>query len=159
LPPGGSVERCPRIKASITVEQVLFLRRIARRTWAFFEHFVGPADHWLAPDNYQEYRGAAIAHRTSPTNIGVALLANLSAWDFAYIPSGKLLERTANTLQTMASLERYRGHFYNWYDTRTLQILPPSYVSTVDSGNLAGHLLTLRVGLLELADGSSWRRG
>ncbi|EPZ16054.1 NdvB [Thauera terpenica 58Eu] len=142
----------PAIKASITVEQVLFLRRIARRTWAFFEHFVGPADHWLAPDNYQEYRGAAIAHRTSPTNIGVALLANLSAWDFAYIPSGKLLERTANTLQTMASLERYRGHFYNWYDTRTLQILPPAYVSTVDSGNLAGHLLTLRVGLLELAD-------
>ena len=142
----------PAAKASITVEQVFFLRRIARRTWAFFEHFVGPADHWLAPDNYQEYRGAAIAHRTSPTNIGVSLLANLSAWDFAYIPTGKLLERTANTLQTMASLERYRGHFYNWYDTRTLQILPPAYVSTVDSGNLAGHLLTLRGGLLELAD-------
>ena len=142
----------PVAKASLTAEQTLFLRRIARRTWAFFEHFVGPADHWLAPDNYQEYRGAAIAHRTSPTNIGVSLLANLSAWDFAYIPSGKLLERTANTLQTMASLERYRGHFYNWYDTRTLKILPPAYVSTVDSGNLAGHLLTLRSGLLELAD-------
>ncbi len=139
-------------KVDLTVEQILFLRRIARRTWAFFERFVGPADHWLAPDNYQEYRVATIAHRTSPTNIGVSLLANLSAWDFGYLPSGKLLERTAKTLQTMAGLERYRGHFYNWYDTRTLQVLPPSYVSSVDSGNLAGHLLTLRGGLLELVE-------
>ena len=139
-------------KAHLTVEQGFFLRRIARRTWAFFDHFVGPDDNWLAPDNYQEYRVAALAHRTSPTNMGLALLANLSAWDFGYIPTGKLLERTANTLRIMASLERYRGHFYNWYDTQTLQPLPLLYISTVDSGNLAGHLLTLRGGLLELAD-------
>ncbi|MBS1138642.1 MAG: putative carbohydrate binding:Glycosyltransferase 36:Glycosyltransferase 36 associated [Proteobacteria bacterium] len=139
-------------KAHLTEEQGFFLRRIARRTWAFFEHFAGPDDHWLAPDNYQEYRVAAIAHRTSPTNMGMALLANLSAWDFGYIPTGKLLERTANTLRTMAGLERYRGHFYNWYDTQTLQPLPLLYISTVDSGNLAGHLLTLRGGLLGLAD-------
>ena len=139
-------------KAHLTAEQGLFLRRIARRTWAFFDRFVGPDDHWLAPDNYQEYRVASLAHRTSPTNMGLSLLANLSAWDFGYIPSGRLIERTAGTLRTMAGLERYRGHFYNWYDTQTLQPLPLLYVSTVDSGNLAGHLLTLRGGLLALAD-------
>lgn len=139
-------------KPQLAPEQNLFLRRIARRTWAFFERFVGPEDHWLAPDNFQEYRVASVAHRTSPTNMGFTLLANLSAWDFGYIPTGKLIERTANSLRTMAGLERYRGHFYNWYDTQTLQPLPILYVSTVDSGNLAGHLITLRCGLLELAD-------
>ncbi|MGB9493694.1 MAG: glucoamylase family protein [Azonexus sp.] len=139
-------------KASLSVEQRIFLRRIARRTWAFFERFVGPEDHWLAPDNYQEYRIAAIAHRTSPTNMGLALLANLAAHDFGFIPGGQLLERTASTLHTMNGLARYRGHFYNWYDTLTLEPLPVLYVSTVDSGNLAGHLLTLRGGLLGLAD-------
>jgi len=141
-----------RREATLTVEQTLFLRAIARRTWAFFDTFVGPDDHWLPPDNYQEYRVAAIAHRTSPTNMGLALLANLSAYDFGYIPVGQLVERTAKALHTMQSLERHRGHFYNWYDTQTLQPLPPRYVSTVDSGNLAGHLLTLRAGLLGLAD-------
>jgi len=141
-----------RRKATLTREQMRFLRALARRTWAFFENFVGPDDHWLPPDNYQEYRVAALAHRTSPTNMGLALLANLSAYDFGYLPAGQLVERTAHTLHTMDGLERYRGHFYNWYDTQTLQPLPPLYVSTVDSGNLAGHLLTLRAGLLALPD-------
>ncbi len=94
----------------------------------------------------------ALAHRTSPTNMGLALLANLSAYDFGYIPAGQLVERTAHTFDTMAGLERHRGHFYNWYDTQTLQPLHPIYVSTVDSGNLAGHLLTLRPGLTALLD-------
>ncbi len=84
--------------------------------------------------------------------MGLALLANLAAHDFGYIPGGRLLERTASTLRTMTGLARYRGHFYNWYDTQTLEPLPVLYVSTVDSGNLAGHLLTLRGGLLGLAD-------
>ena len=141
-----------RRKATLTLEQTRFLRALARRTWAFFETFVGPEDHWLPPDNYQEYRAALLVHRTSPTNMGLALLANLSAYDFGYLPAGPLIERTANTLGTMEKLERHRGHFYNWYDTQTLQPLPPLYVSTVDSGNLAGHLLTLRAGLLALAD-------
>lgn len=141
-----------RRKSTLTVEQTLFLRRISRRTWAFFDTFVGPDDHWLPPDNTQKYRVAAVAHRTSPTNMGMALLANLSAYDFGYIAAGQLLDRTANTLGTMEGLERHRGHFYNWYDTQTLQPLPPLYVSTVDSGNLAGHLLTLRAGLLALGD-------
>ncbi len=141
-----------RRKATLTPEQMRFLRGLARRTWAFFDSFVGPEDHWLPPDNYQEYRVASLAHRTSPTNMGLALLANLSAYDFGYLPAGQLVERTAHALNTMDGLERYRGHFYNWYDTQTLQPLPPLYVSTVDSGNLAGHLLTLRAGLLALPD-------
>jgi cellobiose phosphorylase len=141
-----------RPQATLSAEQTYFLRMLARRIWKFFHSFVGPDDHWLPPDNVQEYRRTAVAHRTSPTNIGLALLANLSAYDFGFIPAGQLVLRTANTLDTMEGLERFRGHFYNWYDTRTLEPLAPMYVSTVDSGNLAGHLLTLRAGLLALAD-------
>jgi cyclic beta-1,2-glucan synthetase len=145
---------CPltRHKAVLSIEQTLFLRALARRTWRFFDTFVGPADNWLPPDNYQEYRVASVAHRTSPTNMGLALLANLSAYDFGYIGVGCLVERTTRTISTMLGLERYRGHFYNWYDTQSLQPLAPLYVSTVDSGNLAGHLLTLRAGLDALGD-------
>ena len=139
-------------QAQLTGEQTRFLARIARKTWAFFDTYVAAQDHWLPPDNYQELRDAKLAHRTSPTNIGLALLANLTAYDFGYIPAGRLLERTAHTFDTMAGLERHRGHFYNWYDTLSLQPLHPVYVSTVDSGNLAGHLLTLRPGLLALLD-------
>jgi len=138
--------------AALSLAQTLFLHRAARRTWAFFERFVGPEDNWLPPDNFQEYRVASVAHRTSPTNMGLALLANLTACDFGYLTVGQLLERTTRTLASMAGLEQHRGHFYNWYDTQTRQPLPPLYVSTVDSGNLAGHLLTLRAGLLALAD-------
>ena len=141
-----------RREARLTADQTTFLRKLSRKTWAFFETFVGPEDHWLPPDNFQEHPAAVIAHRTSPTNMGLALLANLSAYDFGYIPAGQLIERTANALQTMEALERHRGHFYNWYDTQSLQPLHPAYISTVDSGNLAGHLLTLRQGLLALPD-------
>ncbi len=141
-----------RTEVRLTPEQTIFLHKVTRKTWAFFETFVGPDDHWLPPDNYQEYRGASVAHRTSPTNMGMALLANLTAYDFGYIPAGQLVVRTAHSLDTMQNLERHRSHFYNWYDTQTLKPLHPTYVSTVDSGNLAGHLLTLRAGLLALAD-------
>ena len=137
-------------EARLTADQTTFLRKLSRRTWAFFETFVGPEDHFLPPDNFQEHPAPVIAHRTSPTNMGLALLANLSAYDFGYIPAGQLIERTANTLRTMEALERHRGHFYNWYDTQSLQPLQPTYISTVDSGNLAGHLLTLRQGLFTL---------
>ena len=141
-----------RREAPLTAEQTRFLGGIARKTWAFFETFVGPQDHWLPPDNYQEQGDARLAHRTSPTNMGLALLANLSAYDFGYIPAGQLVERTARALETMTGLQRHRGHIYNWYDTQSLQPLSPVYISTVDSGNLAGHLLTLRPGLMELLD-------
>ena len=135
---------------SLNAEQLFFLRKNARRTWGFFEEFVAAEDNWLPPDNYQEYREGVIAHRTSPTNMGMALLANVTAHDFGYIPTGVLLDRTAKTLTTMEALERYQGHFYNWYDTVTLKPLLPIYISTVDSGNLAGYLLVLRQALLAL---------
>ncbi|MEO8001054.1 MAG: glucoamylase family protein [Arenimonas sp.] len=145
-------EPLARNETRLSEQQTRFLHRIARKTWEFFERFTGAEDNWLPPDNFQEQPGPIIAHRTSPTNIGMALLANLSAWDFAYIPTGILLERTVNTFGTMALLERHQGHFYNWYDTLTLKPLLPRYISSVDSGNLAGHLLTLRAGLLALPD-------
>jgi cyclic beta-1,2-glucan glucanotransferase len=138
--------------ARLSADQALFLRKLSRKTWAFFETFVGPEDHWLPPDNYQEHLVAAVAHRTSPTNMGLALLANLSAYDFGYISTGQLIERTTNAFHTMGALERHRGHFFNWYDTQSLKPLLPTYISAVDSGNLAGHLLTLRPGLLALPD-------
>jgi cyclic beta-1,2-glucan synthetase len=127
-------------------------RRVARRTWRFFDDFVGPGDHWLVPDNIQENRREFIAHRTSPTNIGLQLLSTLAARDFGYVNTTSLLNRLEPTFATMLSMQRYRGHFYNWYDTRTLGSLAPAYISTVDSGNLAGCLLTLRNGLIEIAE-------
>ena len=142
----------PRREARITAEQTIFLRKLARKTWDFFEAFVGPEDNWLPPDNYQEHPVARIARRTSPTNIGLSLLANLSAYDFGYITAGQLVERTASCFRTMQTLERFRGHFFNWYDTQSLKPLHPIYISTVDSGNLAANLLTLRPGLLAIAD-------
>ncbi|MGA2407189.1 MAG: glucoamylase family protein [Bacteroidales bacterium] len=138
--------------AKLTDKQYHFLRELSRKTWSFFETFVGPDDNWLPPDNYQEHPISVIAHRTSPTNIGLSLLANLSAYDFGYIFTGELLERTSNAFNKMNSLERYQGHFYNWYDTQSLKPLRPLYISSVDSGNLAGHLLTLQQGLLTLPD-------
>jgi cellobiose phosphorylase len=141
-----------RREARLTVEQTIFLHKLSRKTWSFFETFVGPEDHWLPPDNFQEHPVEIVGHRTSPTNMGLALLANLSAYDFGYIPAGQLIERTGNAFDTMEVLERHRGHFYNWYDTKSLKPLLPAYVSSVDSGNLAGLLLTLRPGLLELPD-------
>ncbi|MEO8675191.1 MAG: glucoamylase family protein, partial [Casimicrobiaceae bacterium] len=141
----------PRV-ARLTPDQVDFLHKLARRTWAYFETFVGPADHWLPPDNYQEVPTGTLAHRTSPTNMGMALLADLAAYDFGYLPPGRLVGRVTRALQTMQSLERHQGHFYNWYDTQSLLPLAPRYISSVDSGNLAGHLLTLRAGLRALPD-------
>ena len=126
------------------------LRRTARKTWRFFEDLLEPADNWLIPDNYQEGRADTIAHRTSPTNIGLQLLATLAAYDFGYLGATGVIDRLEPTFDTLLRMQRYRGHFYNWYDTRTLAALAPAYISTVDSGNLAGYLLTLRGGLTEL---------
>ncbi|MBN1445162.1 MAG: cyclic beta 1-2 glucan synthetase [Candidatus Omnitrophica bacterium] len=130
----------------------VFLRKLARKTWLFFETFAGEESNWLPEDNYQEHPVAKAAHRTSPTNIGFLLVSNLSAYDFGYISAGGLLERTRKTLNTMERLARFHGHFYNWYDTRTLKPLHPLYVSTVDSGNLQYFLTIFRQGLLELPD-------
>ncbi len=137
---------------ALAPEESLFLHRVARRTWRFFETFIGPEDNWLPPDNYQEHPVAVIAHRTSPTNIGLSLLANLAAYDFGYISGGKLIARTTATFRTLQKMERYQGHLFNWYDTRTLAPILPRYISTVDSGNFVGHLLVLQAGLTEVLD-------
>ncbi|MEA2736003.1 MAG: cyclic beta,2-glucan synthetase, partial [Humisphaera sp.] len=139
-------------------EDHVFLRTVARRTWRYFESYIGAGDNYLPPDNVQEDPPNGAAHRTSPTNIGLALLANLTAYDFGYISVGDLVERTNRTVTTTEKLQRYRGHLYNWYDTRTLEPLRPLYVSTVDSGNLAGHLLTLAAGLKQLGNQPLFRR-
>ncbi len=126
------------------------LRLIARRTWRFFETFVSPEDHALPPDNFQEDPKPVVAHRTSPTNIGLYLLSTLVARDLGWLGTLDATERLEATLETMNRLELFRGHFYNWYDTRTLRPLDPRYISSVDSGNLAGHLLVLGNGCREL---------
>ena len=127
------------------------LRLIARRTWRFFETFVDDEEHALPPDNFQEDPEPVRAHRTSPTNIGLYLLSTVSAHDFGWIGLQETADRLEATLQTMAALHRVQGHFCNWYDTRDLRPLEPIYVSTVDSGNLAGHLITVAQACRELA--------
>ncbi|MDT0136414.1 GH36-type glycosyl hydrolase domain-containing protein [Acidovorax sp. PRC11] len=121
----------------------LALRRTARRTWRFFETFVTPAEHMLPPDNFQEDPKPVVAHRTSPTNIGLYLLSAVAARDFGWAGALQTCERLEATFASLQRLERFRGHFYNWYDTRTTRVLAPPYVSSVDSGNLAGHLIAL----------------
>ena len=140
------------LRPELSAAQTTTLKRIARKTWRFFEAFMNAEENWLPPDNYQEHPVAVVASRTSPTNIGLGFLSTLAACDFGYITPGQLLERTARMMQTLDRLERHRGHLYNWYDTRTLKPLLPLYISSVDSGNFAAHLLTFRQGLLELAD-------
>jgi cyclic beta-1,2-glucan synthetase len=127
------------------------LRAVARRSWRFFETFVGAEDHSLPPDNFQEEPRPVVAHRTSPTNVGLYLLSSTAARDLGWIGTLDLGDRLDATLATMEKLERFRGHLYNWYDTRTLRPLEPRYVSTVDSGNLAGHLGVVAVALRERA--------
>ena len=119
------------------------LRLTARRTWLFFETFVDKEDNWLPPDNFQDDPKPVVEHRTSPTNIGMYLLAAITARDFGWIGTLDMIERLEQTLETIGKLDLFRGHLYNWYDTRDLRHLEPAYVSSVDSGNLAGHLLTV----------------
>jgi len=119
------------------------LRLIARRTWHFFETFVTAEDHMLPPDNFQEDPLPVVAHRTSPTNIGLYLLSVGAARDFGWIGLLETADRLKATLESMNTLERFRGHFYNWYGTLDLRPLDPKYISSVDSGNLAGHLIAL----------------
>ncbi|MGH7542604.1 MAG: glucoamylase family protein, partial [Gemmatimonadota bacterium] len=128
------------------------LRSTARRTWRFFEAFIGPDDHFLPPDNFQEDPKPVLARRTSPTNIGLSLLSTLAARDLGWLGTLDTVERLEATLATVGSLERFRGHLYNWYDTGNLRPLEPRYVSTVDSGNLAGHLLALGNACRQAAD-------
>jgi cyclic beta-1,2-glucan synthetase len=139
-----------RRQVSLSDDQRRQLRRLARRTWLYFEQFISPDDHWLPPDHFQEDPRGLVARRTSPTNIGLLLLSTLAAYDMGYIGPMDLALRLRLTLENMRSLAWCRGHFLNWYDTRDMRPLPPRYVSTVDSGNLAGCLLALRQGLQDV---------
>ena len=139
------ISRSPLVAGRLSVSpgDARALRLVARRTWRYFETFVTADDCMLPPDNFQEDPRSVIAHRTSPTNMGLYLLSALSAKDFGWTGTLEFVERVEAALATMIRLERFRGHFYNWYDTRDLRVLDPRYVSTVDSGNLAGHLIAL----------------
>ena len=128
------------------------LRMIARKTWLYFERFIGPEDHWLPPDHFQEDPKGTVAHRTSPTNIGLMMLSTCSAYDLGYIAILDFIYRIEYTLETIDELEKYRGHLLNWYDTITRETLSPRYVSTVDSGNYATSLIGLSQALGELPD-------
>ena len=126
--------------------------RYALLHWRFFDRFVTAETNWLAPDNFQEEPEPVVAMRTSPTNIGLQLLATVSAWDLGFIPLDDLVRRLELAFRSLERMRRFRGHFFNWYDLRDLSVLEPAYVSTVDSGNLAGHLVALRQACLALAD-------
>ena len=131
--------------------EVRSLRLVARRTWLFFETFVTEEEHWLPPDNFQEDPEPVVAHRTSPTNMGMYLLSTMVAHDFGWIGRLDMVERLEATMATMTTMRRFHGHFANWYDTTDLRPLDPLYVSTVDSGNLAGHLIALAQGCRQLS--------
>ena len=147
------ISRTPeRPPLPLDAAQEMFLRSVARRVWHWFETFVNARENWLPPDNCQVYPVEQVAHRTSPTNIGMTLLSNLTAHDFGYITRSELLRRTAATLETLKRLPRHRGHLYNWYDTLSLEPLSPRYVSSVDSGNLMGCLLVLANALEHVDD-------
>ena len=133
----------PTELAALTPDQSRALRQIARRTWRYFETFVTEANNFLPPDNFQETPRPAIAHRTSPTNIGLYLLSIVAARDFGWITTQAALHRLEQTLKTLQKMPVHRGHLYNWYDTTSLTVLHPAYVSSVDSGNLAGHLIAV----------------
>ncbi len=148
---------------AIGTEDTRALRLIARRTWRFFETFVTAESNMLPPDNFQEDPSPVIAHRTSPTNIGLYLLSAIAARDFGWLGTLDTLDRIEATLATMNRMERFRGHFFNWYETRDLRALEPQYVSSVDSGNLAGHLIALANAAREIEAGPvlspGWKAG
>lgn len=141
----------PSLRPQITGEDRAYLRSVAERTWRYFDTFVTEEHRFLPPDNVQFDPEPRVAHRTSPTNIAMSLLSTLAAHDLGFIDTPSLLTRLEDTLTTIDRLEHHEGHLLNWYDTRTLEPLAPKYVSTVDSGNFAGALATLAVGLRGLA--------
>ena len=136
-------------KPKLTSEEQLYLRRLAWRIWHFFETIVTPQDHWLPPDNLQIQPENGLAHRTSPTNIGLYLTSIISARDFGYITTAQMVQRIDCTVGTLEELEKWRGHLYNWYDTESLRPLHPLYISTVDSGNLVVYFLVVQQALKE----------
>lgn len=137
-------------KETLTSEDRADLRRIARRTWAFFEAFVSEEDNWLPPDNYQEFPRSKVAHRISPTNEGMYVLSAIAARDFGFISVIDLASALERNLDNWESLDRHRGHPFNWYDTTTRVPLQPRYISTADNGNLSAAFLAAHGGLRDV---------
>ncbi len=146
-----SIPPVTRSSEVLPEDEVVLLRLSARRIWRFFTTFVTAEDHWLPPDNFQEEPHPVIAHRSSPTNFGVYLLSVVAARDFGWISLSDTVDKLEATMATLEDLPRFQGHFYNWYETRELRMLEPKYISSVDSGNLAGHLLALSQACVEMA--------
>lgn len=145
-----SISRPTAKKVHLLAESdITLLRKISRKTWRYFEDFANENENFLPPDNYQEDPPKGIAHRTSPTNIGLLLISTLSACDLGYIGLKEMVDRLGKTISTMERMEKWKGHLYNWYDTQTLDTLRPLYVSSVDSGNLVGYMMVVRAGLRE----------
>ena len=139
----------PQERLAFSEEELEELTNLAQQIWSFYEDFVTEKENWLPPDNVQMEPPNGVAHRTSPTNIGMYLTCALAARDFAFIDTPGLILRLERTLETLERMEKWEGHLYNWYDTETLNPLSPKYISTVDSGNLVGCLITVKEGLAE----------
>ena len=152
------VSRPEREDPGLTPAGRAFLLHQAALIWRYFSDFLRPADHWLPPDNWQEQPGPVLARRTSPTNIGMALLSAMAAADLDLLPRRRAAELIGHILDTVEGLEKWRGHLYNWYDTASLRPLRPRYVSTVDSGNLRGCLIALEEGLRQWEEAELARR-
>jgi cyclic beta-1,2-glucan synthetase len=148
---GTPIHQLASPEAQINMEDHAYLEGIARSAWRFFERCVVAGENYLPPDNLQTSPFELVAHRTSPTNMGLYLLSAVCAAKFGWISTGEVLQRLQDTLQTLNRLQRYRGHFFNWYDTQTCAPLLPMYVSTVDSGNLSGHLIAVSQACIEMA--------
>lgn len=147
-----------KLQYSISEKDYIYLREIGRRTWAYYEDFINEENNYLAPDNYQEKPFKGVAHRTSPTNIGMGLVTNIVSYDFGYISINTVIDRLEKILGGMDKLQKYKGHYLNWYDTTTCKPLYPRYVSTVDSGNLLGYLYLLKETLEEYKNNPLIRR-
>ena len=136
-------------KYSISPQDLKLIRRNTRRTWSYFEDFANEENQYLPPDNYQQFPPNEVAHRTSPTNIGLLLASTLAARDLGYLTTINMLERLERTVNTIEKLETWKGHLYNWYDTKSLEVLRPLYISSVDSGNYISYLVAVVEGLRE----------
>ncbi len=137
----------------LTKEEKEYVLEIGKRTWKYFETYLTEENNYLIPDNYQEDRKEKIVPRTSSTNIGLSLLAVISAYDLQYINLEKAMDYLSKILHTIQSLVKWNGHLYNWYNIQTKEPLNPRYVSTVDSGNLVGYLYVTKAFLTEIAKG------
>ncbi|QAY65224.1 GH36-type glycosyl hydrolase domain-containing protein [Paenibacillus protaetiae] len=137
--------------SELSHDEQLHLKQLAAQIWAYYEDFAVEGEHWLPPDNVQIDPAVGVAHRTSPTNIGLMMACTVTARDFGFIETEGMLDRIERTLSTIEQMDKWSGHLYNWYDTQTLRPLPPLYVSTVDSGNFVAYLVAVRHGIVEWA--------